>query len=123
MKQIGSFQIVWSNQIVSKCLRNIGNIQLSVHTGHQKREEIGVGSRTSHATVYANVGVHADVEITVAVDRHCGAAIHFGHEGPDLIMDFADVDSLERLATVAADGARQLRARIAAHPLGSTNRC
>jgi hypothetical protein len=67
--------------------------------------------------------VHADVEITLAVDRYCGAAIHFGHEGPDLIMDFADVDSLERLATVAADGARQIRARIAANALDSTNRC
>lgn len=62
------------------------------------------------ASVYANVGVHAGVEITLAVERH-GATIHIGHDGPDLIMDFADVDSLERLATVAADGARQLRAR------------
>jgi hypothetical protein len=28
-------------------------------------------------------------------------------------MDFADVDSLDRLASVAADGARQLRDRAA----------
>lgn len=82
-----------------------------------------VGGRNMGAQVYANVGVHADVEITLAVDRSCGAAIHFGHDGPDLIMDFADVDSLERLATVAADGARQLRARIAANALDSNSRC
>jgi hypothetical protein len=96
----------------------------SGYTEQQERREIGVvGSRNSHATVYANVGVHADVEITVAVDRYCGATIQFGDSGPDLIMDFADVDSLERLATVAADGARQLRARIAANALDSTGRC
>jgi len=64
------------------------------------------------ATVYANVGVHAGVEITLAVERH-GAAIHIGHDGPDLIMDFADADSLERLAAAATDGARQLRATTA----------
>ena len=61
------------------------------------------------AFVYANVGVHAGVEISLTVDRH-SAAIHIGHDGPDLVMDFADVNSLERLAAVAADGARQLRA-------------
>lgn len=82
-----------------------------------------VNGGNSRAHVCANVGVHADVEITLTVDRHCGAAIHFGHDGPDLIMDFADVDSLERLAMVAADGARELRTRIAANTLDSTSRC
>ena len=82
---------------------------------------MAVGSRNNHATVYANVGVHVDVEITLTVDRCCGAAIHFGHDGPDLVMDFADVDSLERLAAVAADGARQLRERSDAND--STGRC
>ncbi|MPZ85237.1 MAG: hypothetical protein GEV28_34555 [Actinophytocola sp.] len=73
--------------------------------------------RKDRALVYANVGVHADVEIALAMDLDGGegAAIHFGHDGPDLIMDFADVDSLERLAAVAADGARRLRARLTAH--------
>jgi hypothetical protein len=64
------------------------------------------------ANVYASVGVHAGVEITLSVERQgeLGAEIHFGHDGPDLIMDFADADSLERLAEVAAEGARQVRA-------------
>jgi len=68
-----------------------------------------------HASVYASVGVHAGVEITLSMapQDELGAEIYFGHDGPDLVMDFADVDSLERLAEVAADGARQLRARTA----------
>lgn len=69
--------------------------------------------RSAHAVVYANIGVHADVEITLEVDLEGGegATIRFGHLGPDVIMDFADADSLERLANLAADGARQLRDR------------
>jgi hypothetical protein len=72
-------------------------------------------NRNDQALVYATVAVQSGVEITLAMDRDAGpgAAIHFGHVGPDVIMDFADPDSLERLAIVAADGARQLRARIA----------
>jgi limonene-1,2-epoxide hydrolase len=35
-----------------------------------------------------------------------------------LIVTFADVDSLERLAAVAADGARQFRERIEARAAG-----
>lgn len=82
-----------------------------------------VGNVRERAQVYANVGVHAGVEITLAVERHggTGAAIHIGHDGPDLIMDFADVDSLERLATVAADGARVLRVRDRATGRDNTN--
>ena len=70
--------------------------------------------RNDKATVYANVGVHADVAIRLALygDGEDGAAIHFGNDGPDLCIDFADVDSLERLAVVAADGVRQLRQRV-----------
>jgi len=73
--------------------------------------------RKEPAMVYVTVGLHADVEITLAMDSDGGetAAIHFGYTGPDVIVDFADVDSLERLALVAADGARQLRDRIAAN--------
>lgn len=72
-----------------------------------------MGVTNEHATVYANVGVHAGVEITLVVESNggIGAAIYFGHDGPDLVMDFADVNSLERLSVVAADGARRLRAR------------
>lgn len=72
---------------------------------------MGTVVREDKALVYANVGVHAEVEITLAMDREGDAAIHFGHSGPDVIMEFADVDSLERLAAVAADGARRLRER------------
>lgn len=67
---------------------------------------------TTRASVYANVGVHAAVEITLAVYGDADAreaAIHFGSEGPDLCIDFADVGSLERLATVATEGVRRLR--------------
>jgi hypothetical protein len=82
---------------------------------------VGVPVRKDKALVYANIGVHTDVEITLAMDRDGGegAAIHFGHSGPDVIMEFADVDSLERLAAVAADGARQLRDRIRANNRGA----
>jgi hypothetical protein len=67
--------------------------------------------------VFANVGVHADVEITLTLEHDGGegATIRFGLDGPDVKMDFADLDSLERLGAVAADGARQLRARITAN--------
>ena len=70
--------------------------------------------RNEKASVFANVGVHADVEITLKLygDECDGAAIHFGTDGPDLCIDFADVDSLERLAVVAADGVRRLRGQM-----------
>ena len=47
-------------------------------------------ARTERALVYANVGVHAQVEITLALGRYGDAAIHLGHSGPDVIMEFAD---------------------------------
>jgi|tagenome__1003787_1003787.scaffolds.fasta_scaffold20818238_1 hypothetical protein len=73
--------------------------------------------KTDRASVYANVGVHAGVEITLAVygDDEKEAAIRFGAEGPDLCLDFADVESLERLADVAAEGVRRLREASTAH--------
>jgi hypothetical protein len=83
--------------------------------GPIRRVTVQTHVRTDPALVYATIGVHTDVEITLSMERDggLGAAIHFGRTGPDVIMDFADVDSLERLAVVAADGARQLRDRIA----------
>jgi hypothetical protein len=68
-------------------------------------------------SVYADVAVRAGMAITLAMDGEDGegASINFGHDGPQLSLDFADVDSLERLAAAAADGARQLRERIAAN--------
>jgi hypothetical protein len=75
---------------------------------------MGARVREGKALVYVDVGVQADVEITLVMDRDGGegAAIQFGLDGPDVIMEFVDVDSLERLAAVAAEGARQLRDRI-----------
>jgi hypothetical protein len=79
-------------------------------------EESGVGARIrkAPADVFVDVGVHADVEITLTMERDggAGASIAFGHTGPDLTLEFCDVDALERLAAVAADGARQLRERL-----------
>lgn len=67
--------------------------------------------RNEKATVYANVAVHADVDIKLVLHGgpEDGAAIHIGPDGPDLRIDFADVESLGRLAEVATDGVRQLR--------------
>jgi hypothetical protein len=86
-----------------------------------------VESRTSiePPLVFTEIGVHADVEITLAMDRSGGemALIDIGHEGHTR-MTFADVDSLERLAAVAVEGARQLQERIDARkrpPASSTD--
>jgi hypothetical protein len=70
--------------------------------------------RKEPPVVYVVVGVHADVEITLVMypDGGEGATIAFGHTGPELAVEFCDVDSLERLSAVAADGARQLQERI-----------
>lgn len=74
---------------------------------------MGAQVRKEPPAVYANVGVHTDVEIKLVMypDGE-NAAIAFGHTGPELTIEFCDVDSLERLAAVAADGARQLQERI-----------
>ncbi|MFC4852296.1 hypothetical protein [Actinophytocola glycyrrhizae] len=78
---------------------------------------MGMNDIEERAHVHASVGVHAGVEITVALDRNGGisAEIHIGGDGPGLTMDFADVDSLDRLASVATDGARRLRDRATEH--------
>jgi hypothetical protein len=59
------------------------------------------------------VGVHADVEIKLLMDRAGGDAttMVFGHD-EELTIDFCDLGSLERLAAVATDGVRQLRERV-----------
>ena len=76
---------------------------------------MGARVRKEPPAVFANVGVHADVEIKLVMypDGGEGATIAFGYTGPELTVEFCDVDSLERLAAVAADGARQLQERIA----------
>lgn len=72
--------------------------------------------RKDRVPVYANVGVHAGVAISLDVESDGdGALIEFGDTGPDLILDVADLDSMERLATVVAEGVRLMRARTAAN--------
>jgi hypothetical protein len=73
---------------------------------------VGARVRKDRVSVYANVGVHTSVEITLDVESDGdGALIEFGDTGPDLILDVADLDSMERLAAVAAEGARLMRDR------------
>ena len=76
---------------------------------------MGARVRTEPPQMCAHVAAHADMEITLAVERAGGegASIHFGCDGPELSIDFADADSLERLSAVAADGARQVRDQTA----------
>ena len=75
-----------------------------------------MSTRNEPALVFTQVGVHAEVEIEVHLATADGesAWLQFGrNEG--LTVDFTDVDSLERLAAVAAQGARLLQARIDAN--------
>ena len=82
---------------------------------------MGARIRRAPADVFVDVGVHADVEITLTMERdgEARASIAFGRTGPDLTLEFCDVDSLARLAAVAADGARQLGERIGGNSLGA----
>ena len=69
--------------------------------------------RYESALAYANVAVHREVPIEMALAAHGVAAVEINIGlGPELEVDFADVESLERLRDVAADAARQLRERI-----------
>jgi hypothetical protein len=69
--------------------------------------------RRDRASVYADVGVHADVEITVTVDSDGDVAmVEFGKDGPDLRLEVADLDTMERLAKAATEGARTMRDRM-----------
>ena len=70
--------------------------------------------RNKSVTVYANVGVAPDTAIEAKLAAHSAEAIeiNIGYS-PELIIDCADVESLERLSAVATEGARLLRERIA----------
>jgi hypothetical protein len=79
-----------------------------------KCRECWVNTRENRpVTVYANVGIDAGVEIGARLAAHGAEAaeIHIGY-GPELIIDCANVESLERLRDVAAEGARLLQGRI-----------
>ena len=69
--------------------------------------------RNEELTMYANVGIDAGVDIKARLSGHDIEAveINIGY-GPELILDVADVQSLERLRDVATEGARLLRERI-----------
>lgn len=74
---------------------------------------MGALVRKEQPVVFTEVGLHADVEITLDWDNS-GAIplIHIGSEARTTLT-FAEVDSLERLAAVAAEGARQFQERLA----------
>ena len=75
---------------------------------------MGARVRKDHALVYSERRRARGREDHLDVDPE-GATIRFGHEGPDVITEFADVDNLERLAVLATDGVRQHRAQPADH--------
>jgi hypothetical protein len=70
---------------------------------------------TKHMTVFANAAIDADTDIvlhTTHVDTDREVSILFGSER--LTLEFYDVEGLERLRDVAAEGAIRLRAALAA---------
>lgn len=81
---------------------------------HIKEKPMKTDGRAQSAFIFATASVDSAVDIEVRMNSHDMrvATIGFGTD-QELIIDFCDVDSLERLAAVAADGARQLRERIA----------
>ena len=74
---------------------------------------MGALARKEQPPVFTEVALHTDVEIALGWDGS-GAMplINLGDDGR-MMLTFADVDSLERLAAVAAEGARQFQGRLA----------
>ena len=71
--------------------------------------------RKEPASLYASVGIDDDVDIRL---DYCGVAadsarIKFGREA-ELVLEFMDAESLDRLAALASEGAVGLRERSAA---------
>ena len=65
--------------------------------------------------VFTEVGLHVDVDITLDWCKSGDTPlIYIGHDSHTMLC-FADAESLDLLAAVAADGARQLRERIEAY--------
>ena len=68
--------------------------------------------RKEQPVVFTEIGVHGDVEIRLDWDKGGNIPlIRLGDEARTTLT-FADVDSLERLAAVAAAGARQFQERL-----------
>jgi hypothetical protein len=65
------------------------------------------------ASVFATIGVHGDLPVEVRLAPHGMEAVEINvGVASELIMDFADMASLERLRDAAAEGVRLLRERI-----------
>ncbi|HEX5113802.1 MAG TPA: hypothetical protein VFW65_01260 [Pseudonocardiaceae bacterium] len=61
--------------------------------------------------VYANAIIDSEVDMRLSTPRRPDddtVSILFGAEG--IILEFSDVESLERLSTLATEGAQHLRA-------------
>jgi hypothetical protein len=78
------------------------------------REQCVETDRNKKAPVYVNFGVDAGlaIEVKLAAGDTEAVEINIGC-GPEVMIDCADVESLERLSAVAGEGARLLRDRIA----------
>lgn len=75
---------------------------------------MGALVRNEEPLVFTEIGVHVDMEITLGWDGSGEMPIiRIGTEGRTRLT-FADADSLDRLSTVAAEGAQQHRQRNAA---------
>jgi hypothetical protein len=68
---------------------------------------------TGPASVFASVGMDVDVpvEVRLAARGMESVEINIGY-APEVVLDLADVASLERLRDAAAEGARLLAERI-----------
>jgi hypothetical protein len=68
---------------------------------------------TAPVTVYATVGMHAGMGIEAKLPGCDAEAVEINiGAGPELVIDCADVESLELLSAAAIEGARLLRKRI-----------
>lgn len=75
---------------------------------------MGALVRTEQPLVFTEIGLHTDMEIILDWDGSgMMPTIRIGDDGR-VMLTFADTDSLERLSAVAAEGARQFQARVAA---------
>jgi hypothetical protein len=78
-------------------------------------QEVTVSAPTEEMSLYTSAAVQSDTDIvlyTTHVDTCQVVSIALGHER--LILEFYDVESLERLRDVASEGAARLRAAIEA---------
>jgi hypothetical protein len=77
---------------------------------------VGALVRKEQPVVFTEVGLHTDVEITLDWDKGGDLPLIYLGDEARMTLTFADVDTLERLAAVAAEGARQFQERMASAP-------